>query len=154
MVQDCDRDEDCRLGLLCWQRSGLDNNVPGCQGSAIENVDYCYDPYSAMSENIATIPASSLAAAPSNIPTTQHPTQEPTQAPTQTNEDKIWNAFMDMVSKYANAKKDWLEEDYRSPEPSPEPTTAFHAAWMEGMERWKKSGRTGRTVQNDVANIP
>ena len=142
--------------MRCWQRSGLDNNVPGCAGRAVEHVDYCYDPQMVMNENIATILASSLNAAPSKRPTTQ----VPTQVPTEINRDEVWNAFMGMVNAYANAKKNRLGED--SPEPSPEPTsssgldanassqptTAFHAAWKGGMERWKKS------IQEDVANIP
>ena len=150
-LQDCDNDSDCIGDLRCWQRSGLVNNVPGCEGQAVEHVDYCYDPGSVMSENIVTIPAGLLTTAPSKRPTTQAPIQTPTQVPTETNEDEFWNAFMGMVSTYANANKNRLGED--SPEPSPEPTSAFdpddnsssqptsefHAAWKGGMERWKKS---------------
>ena len=153
--------------MRCWQRSGLDNNVPGCEGLAVEHVDYCYDPQSVMNENIATIPAKSLTAAPSKRPTaapskrpTAAPSKNPTLVPTQTNGDEVWNAFMNMVNAYANAKKNRLGED--SPEPTPEPTSAsdsnenaspqptteFHAAWKGGIERWKKS------IQTDVANIP
>lgn len=158
-IQDCDRDEDCRDNLRCWQRSGLDNNVPGCEGQAVEHVDYCYDPQMVMNENIATIPARSLTAAPSKRPTTA-PLKMPAPAPTEANGDEVWNAFMDMVNTYANAKKNRLGEDSLEPSPQPtsasgpdenassQPTTAFHAAWKGGIERWKKS------VQEDVANIP
>ena len=153
------------MGLLCWQRSGLDNDVPGCGGSAVEHVDYCYDPHLVTKEVIATIPATSLKATepPSNRPTTTIPSQTPTQTPSQTNDgDAVWGAFMAMVNNYANAKKERLGEDSPEPSPSPvadtgdgkssaQPTTAFHAAWKEGMERWKLSSRT---VQNDFPGDP
>ena len=41
---DCDRDSDCVGDLKCFQRDGEENNVPGCPGRAVRNVDYCYDP--------------------------------------------------------------------------------------------------------------
>ena len=68
---------------------------------------------------------------------------------------------MAMVNNYANAKKESLVEDSPDP-PSPnptsttdgissaQPTTAFHAVWNEGMQRWKSS----RTVQNDATDDP
>mmetsp|Transcript_20396 Transcript_20396/g.44559 ORF Transcript_20396/g.44559 Transcript_20396/m.44559 type:complete len:942 (-) Transcript_20396:165-2990(-) len=40
---DCDSDEDCVPGLICYQRSGFDS-VPGCSGGGDgdrEDVDYC-----------------------------------------------------------------------------------------------------------------
>ena len=154
------------MGLLCWQRSGLDNNVPGCGGSAAEHVDYCYDPHLVTKEVIATIPATSLTAtdSPSNRPTTAAPTRTPTlplsQTPTLTNGDAVWDAFMAMVNNYANAKKVSLVVE-ESPDPpsqnpttdgisSAQPTTAFHAVWNEGMQSWKSS----RTVQNDATDYP
>ena len=160
-LQDCDRDDDCRDNLRCWQRSGLDNNVPGCEGQAVEHVDYCYDPGSVVSENIATIPAGLLTTAPSKRPTTQALAQTPTQVSTETNGVEVWDAFMDMVGTYANAKKNRPGEDSLEPNPEPtsasdpddksssQPTTAFHAVWKGGMERYKKS------IQKDAPqNIP
>jgi len=43
---ECDRDDHCQHGLVCWHRTGWDSNVPpGCSGSAHdEHHDYCYDP--------------------------------------------------------------------------------------------------------------
>ena len=42
---DCDQDSDCRDSLICFQRSGIDNaTIPGCIGTAEEDVDYCIEP--------------------------------------------------------------------------------------------------------------
>mmetsp|Transcript_6231 Transcript_6231/g.17446 ORF Transcript_6231/g.17446 Transcript_6231/m.17446 type:complete len:490 (+) Transcript_6231:215-1684(+) len=42
---DCDDNSDCMPGLICFQRTGFENaTVPGCAGTAEEDVDYCYDP--------------------------------------------------------------------------------------------------------------
>ena len=40
---DCDQDDDCASGLKCFQRSGL-TPVPGCLGSGVRDIDYCYNP--------------------------------------------------------------------------------------------------------------
>ena len=40
---DCDTDYDCVGSLRCFQRDGEVNNVPGCPGRAVDNVDYCYE---------------------------------------------------------------------------------------------------------------
>ena len=41
----CDEDDNCLPGLLCYQRSGSDDaTVPGCAGTAEDDVDYCYWP--------------------------------------------------------------------------------------------------------------
>ena len=37
---DCDTDNDCATGLKCFQRSG-NEKVPGCEGTALNNYDYC-----------------------------------------------------------------------------------------------------------------
>ena len=45
---DCDSDDDCDSGLICFFNDGAESNVPdGCTGTAEEGVDYCYDPSSA-----------------------------------------------------------------------------------------------------------
>jgi len=38
---DCDEDSDCRGNLRCFQRE-KDGEVPGCHGSTISEMDYCY----------------------------------------------------------------------------------------------------------------
>merc|ERR1719362_124752 len=40
---DCDKDEDCGIGLKCFQRLGY-TSVPGCSGLGTKNSDYCYNP--------------------------------------------------------------------------------------------------------------
>ena len=40
---DSDSDSDCVGTLRCFQRDGEVNNVPGCPGRAVDNVDYCYE---------------------------------------------------------------------------------------------------------------
>ena len=38
----CDSDDECGEGLVCYQRKGNDQKIPGCsRGSPISNVDYC-----------------------------------------------------------------------------------------------------------------
>ena len=42
---DCDSNDDCFGELVCYQRNGVENNVPGCGGLvATSNVDYCVSP--------------------------------------------------------------------------------------------------------------
>ena len=36
---DCDSDADCDEGLTCFLRA--DEDVPGCDGAAANNIDYC-----------------------------------------------------------------------------------------------------------------
>ena len=39
---DCDNDHECGEGLICYQRKGNDQKIPGCsRGSPIGDVDYC-----------------------------------------------------------------------------------------------------------------
>eukprot|EP00980_Cylindrotheca_fusiformis_P016491 scaffold4914_cov108-Cylindrotheca_fusiformis.AAC.3 len=40
---DCDDDEDCQAGLICFERSG-NQTVPGCVGPGDEGYDYCIVP--------------------------------------------------------------------------------------------------------------
>ena len=43
---DCDVDDDCTEGLLCFKRGGGDNLVPGCEGKQDGKYwdDYCFNP--------------------------------------------------------------------------------------------------------------
>ena len=76
---DCDNDDDCRPGLVCFQRSGFeDATVPGCAGTAKKDVDYCYDPSyqypstapsSGPSAGSSAAPSIALSSLPSSIPT-------------------------------------------------------------------------------------
>jgi hypothetical protein len=40
---DCDGDDDCQEGLVCFDESGPDT-VPGCTGTRFKGKDYCYVP--------------------------------------------------------------------------------------------------------------
>ena len=40
---ECDTDQDCREGLICFQRRGL-TPVPGCSGVGLGEYDYCVPP--------------------------------------------------------------------------------------------------------------
>jgi len=42
-IGECDNDGQCKEGLICFQRTGL-NPVPGCSGEGKKDWDYCYDP--------------------------------------------------------------------------------------------------------------
>lgn len=41
---DCDSDKDCQNGLVCYQRDGNQNQVPGCTGEDNSKTDYCIYP--------------------------------------------------------------------------------------------------------------
>eukprot|EP00931_Biecheleriopsis_adriatica_P060751 TRINITY_DN36495_c0_g1_i1.p1 TRINITY_DN36495_c0_g1~~TRINITY_DN36495_c0_g1_i1.p1 ORF type:complete len:2641 (-),score=486.46 TRINITY_DN36495_c0_g1_i1:92-6985(-) len=41
---DCDTDDDCAGGLMCFQRSGH-TDIPGCKGDGTSGWDYCIAPY-------------------------------------------------------------------------------------------------------------
>lgn len=41
---DCDYDEDCAEGLVCWNDIDGSGMVPGCSGSPVEGWEYCIDP--------------------------------------------------------------------------------------------------------------
>ena len=39
---DCDEDDDCDPGLMCFQRdSGDERSIPGCSGIDLSSTDYC-----------------------------------------------------------------------------------------------------------------
>lgn len=40
---DCDSDDQCASGLMCFQRDGYET-IPGCTGKGQKGSDYCYDP--------------------------------------------------------------------------------------------------------------
>jgi len=40
---DCDTNDDCGPGLMCFQREG-NTPVPGCVGDGVKDYDYCIDP--------------------------------------------------------------------------------------------------------------
>jgi hypothetical protein len=42
-VGDCDNNGHCKGGLKCWDRK-TDELVPGCSGTSMSDLDYCYDP--------------------------------------------------------------------------------------------------------------
>ena len=74
---DCDNDDDCRPGLVCFQRSRFeDATVPGCAGTAKKDVDYCYDPS-------YQYPSAAPSSGPS-ASSTSSPSKDPSQAPTVT----------------------------------------------------------------------
>jgi len=95
---DCDGDQDCATGLLCFQRGG-DEPVPGCIGSADRGEDYCYDPdfNSTPPPTLPPVPATPspitpapitpapITPVPTDAPVTSKPTNSPvTQIPTST----------------------------------------------------------------------
>jgi len=43
---DCDHNDHCETGLVCWFRDSWSHNIPpGCSGRATDyGIDYCYDP--------------------------------------------------------------------------------------------------------------
>merc|ERR1719295_1070120 len=84
---DCDDDSDCLGALVCWQRRITDGPPPGCSGTPVHTMDYCYDP---------TFNATHLAA-PTLEPTTDptiEPTMEPTTEPTEDISDTVFDSVL------------------------------------------------------------
>eukprot|EP01084_Bolivina_argentea_P061679 112756_1 len=49
---DCDSDSNCVGNLKCFQREPNAPNPPGCQGTATNDWDYCYDPARAFVDDV------------------------------------------------------------------------------------------------------
>ena len=96
---DCDSDEDCQGSLICLERDGVENNVPGCGGLATLDVDYCVSPSDIDDEQRqddggdpnadSTNPNQNSSPAPTTLPPTgmtgpslTPPTASPTAMPT------------------------------------------------------------------------
>lgn len=81
---DCNKDDDCRSGLVCYQRSSdSPKEVYGCEGRATGGKDYCVDPADVPAEPTPT-PTAAPTAKPTVAPTrapTKAPTRGPTKAP-------------------------------------------------------------------------
>lgn len=68
---DCDSNEDCDKGLICWQRESGEDPVPYCEGIAgTSRTDFCV-PAAAVSEaqSVAPSPEPSVSSEPSFSPT-------------------------------------------------------------------------------------
>lgn len=107
---------------------------------------------------VTTVPSTTLTTDPSKLPTRKPssspvsppPTPSPSAQATDTSlpftaGGSVWNAFMDMVNKYGEAKKrasyEPTSEDLPPPSSSPQPTTEFHAAWTQSLARWQNSNQ-------------
>lgn len=152
-------------GLICYERHGYENDVPGCGGVAERNTDYCIvDPSMGTSppttwealydqleppndkdegDAVTTIPSSSINAAPSKQPT-KGPSVSPTNAPSaQSHDTSVWDAFVSMINKYADAKGEAsFEPTAEESTPSNAPTTEFYAAWTQSVKKWKATQPT------------
>ena len=86
---DCDDDDDCRSGLVCYQRStDSSKEVYGCEGRAQGGKDYCIDPADMPGEPTAS-PTTKPTATPTKkatpaptIRVTDPPSPSPTRSPT------------------------------------------------------------------------
>ena len=100
-----DKDSDCVGNLVCFQRDGEENNVPGCPGRAVNNVDYCID-------------------AP--------PTPAPTPAPTPSFNNRANDCIQcqDKQTPYMKSQgiscKDWAMTSYRCTEQS-----SYYSFWKQ-----------------------
>jgi hypothetical protein len=86
---DCDTDEECGDGLLCFERDGTEA-VPGCSGTGVSGKDYCFKtdmtraPSTSSPTGSPTTSSPTVTAYPTFIPTTAHPSEAPTNpVPTQ-----------------------------------------------------------------------
>lgn len=106
---DCDSDSDCIGDMICFQRDGEENNVPGCPGRAVRNVDYCVD-------------------RPTPAPTPA-PTQSPTKTPLNRGEDSDCIQCQDKPTPYMQSRgiscKDWSLTQYRCSEQS-----SYYSFWQ------------------------
>ena len=79
---DCDSDESCERGLICWQRESGGHHVPGCEGGENENSrnDYCIIDPDLTIEQSSMPPSKNPSGLPSAAPSDQ-PSNEPTFSP-------------------------------------------------------------------------
>jgi len=85
---DCDTDDDCEQGLVCFQRAGVSlTAVPDCDGQGQGGFDYCFkdalaSPRPTPTPNTA-LPTTPVTLVPTKVPTTNAPsTESPTNTPT------------------------------------------------------------------------
>jgi hypothetical protein len=83
---DCDVDDDCKPGLICFERNGFFEAVPGCIGGELDAsfTDYCIveDPSSYQETIASSAPSRSPSAMPSLQPSS-NPSSEPSSIPSQ-----------------------------------------------------------------------
>lgn len=106
---DCDDDSECAGNLICYQRSGEVNDVPGCPGRAVLDVDYCVSP-----------PTPAPTSAPTQSPTaapTSEPTHSPIATPLNRGDDGDCIECQDKPTPYMQSQgiscKDWSLTQYR-----------------------------------------
>ena len=84
---DCDLDSDCVGELVCFERDGVENNVPGCDGIAVADVDFCIRPSDLDDEqrqddgSDPNVDSTNPNPSSSSAPTTQPPTAGPSPSP-------------------------------------------------------------------------
>lgn len=84
---DCDKDEHCAPGLLCYNRQGQYDPVPGCDGAELDDSlsDFCFDPrvYDTAAPTDGTTAPSAATPSPTGAPskTSNSPTKDPSAAP-------------------------------------------------------------------------
>ena len=84
---DCDKDDHCAEGLICFQRDE-NTTVPGCIGGETDNkkTDYCIlDPYGPGYDQPTPMPSTTPSSTPSDEPSptpSAHPSLTPTDQPT------------------------------------------------------------------------
>jgi hypothetical protein len=77
---DCDSDDDCAEGLICWMRNSGDEPVPYCEGPVgTSRTDYCVHDSAAFAAPSAA-PSTEPSTGPSTEPSTG-PSTEPSTAP-------------------------------------------------------------------------
>ena len=80
---DCDRNSDCKGGMICFQRTGTES-VPGCLGGETDSkgTDYCVQSGARIVTARPTTASPTISPAPTLNPTTAPPTPRPTASPT------------------------------------------------------------------------
>lgn len=122
---DCDKDEDCAEGLICFQRTS-NETVPGCIGGEtdIKKTDYCIlDPYG---DGYEPTSQSDVAADPTSIPT-----EGPTATPTTTSPSPAPTTGIPSEEPTASPseKSDPTSEPSFFPRPTGQPLTLNNLGW-------------------------
>ena len=123
---DCDTDEDCLPGLVCFDRDTANVAVPGCTGGESDRslTDYCIFPFIDLppieepDAVIRNVPLPTVA--PTDMPT-KEPTNEPTEKPT--NKPSVEPTDAPVTDAPVTTTIDETEPVPATSEPTSEPTS-------------------------------
>ena len=107
---DCDNDDECQEGLICYQRDA-NQEVPGCSGGETSNnhIDYCIPPPGSSSPSVSANPTQSptISSVPtiSPVPSAQ-PSTNPTPAPNTISERFQLRLYWDRTYNWQESRRE------------------------------------------------